>query len=162
MKRFRDAERFIGFCRQCGNYGKRWGCPPFDYDPAEKLAAYDTAEIIATRIYPDREGLPLSEAAAIMRPVRERIEAELLHREKETGSLAFTFVGECLHCPPATCTRLCGLPCRHPDKVRPSLEAYGFDLGRTLTELFGIDLLWSTDGTLPTYLTLICAIFHRN
>lgn len=160
MERFRDGEHFIGLCRQCGNYGKRWGCPPFDYDPADKLAAYDTAEIIATRIYPDTTGLPLSEAAAVMRPVRERIEAELLRREKETGGLAFTFVGECLNCSPGTCTRPCGLPCRHPEKVRPSLEAYGFDISLTLTDLFGIRLLWSTDGMLPKYLTLVCALFY--
>ena len=75
MERFRDGERFIGLCRQCGNYGKRWGCPPFDYDPADKLAAYDTAEIIATRIYPDSTWLPLSEDSAVMRPVRERFVA---------------------------------------------------------------------------------------
>ena len=160
MERFRDGERFIGLCRQCGNYGKRWGCPPFDYDPADKLAAYDTAEIIATRIYPDTTWLPLSEAAAVMRPVRERIEAELLRREKETGGLAFTFVGECLNCSPGTCTRPCGLPCRHPEKVRPSLEAYGFDISLTLTDLFGIRLLWSTDGMLPKYHTMVCALFY--
>ncbi len=160
MKRFRDAERFIGLCRQCGNYGKRWGCPPFDHDPTDRLGRYSTAEIIVTTIHPDRSGIPISEGAKIMRPVRERLERELLAREALTGGLAFTFVGECLNCPSGSCTRPQGLPCRHPDKVRPSLEAYGFDLGRTLKELFGMELLWGTDGTLPRYLTLVCALFH--
>ncbi|MFR2062233.1 MAG: DUF2284 domain-containing protein [Alistipes sp.] len=35
----------------------------------------------------------------------------------------------------------CNRPCLHPDKVRPSLEAFGFDIARTLSELFGIELL---------------------
>lgn len=58
-------------------------------------------------------------------------------------------------------TRPTGEPCRHPDKVRPSLEACGFDIGRTTTELFGMDLKWGTDGRIPEYLLLVCGFFHN-
>ena len=30
-----DVEKFLGFCRECGNYGRRWSCPPFEFDPLE-------------------------------------------------------------------------------------------------------------------------------
>lgn len=53
------------------------------------------------------------------------------------------------------------MPCRHPEKVRPSLEAFGFDISRTLSELFGIRLLWGKDGVIPEYLTLVCGFFHN-
>lgn len=53
-------------------------------------------------------------------------------------------------------------PCLHPDKVRPSLEAFGFDIGRTLSELFGIRLLWGKDGILPEYLMLVSGLFHNS
>ena len=46
------------------------------------------------------------------------------------------------------------------DKVRPSLESLGFDLSKTLAELFGIELRWSKDGLLPEYLVLVCGFFH--
>ena len=59
-------------------------------------------------------------------------------------------------------TRPLGLPCRHPELVRPSLEAYGFDISRTTNELFGIELLWGKDGMLPKYLTLVCGFFHNS
>ena len=46
------------------------------------------------------------------------------------------------------------------ERVRPSLEACGFDLERTASELFGIEMLWGRDGRLPEYLTLVCGLFH--
>ena len=52
------------------------------------------------------------------------------------------------------------LPCRHPERVRPSLEACGFDLERTASELFGIEMRWGRNGLLPEYLTLVCGLFH--
>ena len=45
--------------------------------------------------------------------------------------------------------------------MRPSLEAFGFDISRTLSELFGIRLLWGKDGVIPEYLTLVCGFFHN-
>ena len=89
----------------------------------------------------------------------ERI--NLAELERRTGGRAFSYVGSCLYCPEGSCTRPEGLPCRHPERVRPSLEACGFDIGRTTEELFGIPLLWGTDGKLPAYLTLVCALFHN-
>ena len=59
------------------------------------------------------------------------------------------------------CTRNCGTPCRHPEKVRPSLEAFGFDIAKTLAELFNIELLWGKDGKLPEYLVLVSGFFHN-
>ena len=69
-------------------------------------------------------------------------------------------VGECFACPGEPCTRPEGLPCRHPERVRPSLEACGFDLERTASELFGIEMRWGRNGLLPEYLTLVCGLFH--
>lgn len=28
---FRDEPHFLELCKQCTNYGKSWGCPPFDF-----------------------------------------------------------------------------------------------------------------------------------
>ncbi len=91
--------------------------------------------------------------------MRRIVEERLLAAEHCFGGRAFAFVGECLHCT-APCARLTGAPCRHPDRLRPSLEACGFDLGRTSSELLDTELLWSSDGHLPRYLTLICGHLH--
>lgn len=161
VARFRDAERFAACCRACPNYGRSWGCPPFATDPAEAFASYRTALLVATKITPDVPDLPIGEAGRLIRPERIRLERRLLELEHRTGGRAFSYVGSCLYCPEGSCTRPEGLPCRHPDKVRPSLEACGFDISRTAEELFGIRLLWGSEGRLPTYLTLVCGLFHN-
>ena len=89
---FRRAEYFIKLCQQCGNYGRRYGCP---------------------------------------------------------------------YCGGAACARIDGKPCKHPDKVCPSLEAIGFDISKTAKDLLGLEIKWSQDGLIPEYLTLVCGIFYQ-
>ena len=48
-----------------------------------------------------------------------------------------------------------------PHLVRPSLEAYGFDVALITQELFGIKLRWGKDGLLPEYLVIVCALFYN-
>ena len=86
-------------------------------------------------------------------------DVEAMHRRWENdcpGSRAFLF-SRCRQCHPQPCTRPSGLPCRHPDRMRPSLEALGFNLARTADELLKMPLQWSSDEQLPDYLTLITA-----
>jgi predicted metal-binding protein len=90
------------------------------------------------------------------------IEKELLELEHRYGGRAFAYVGKCLYCPDSECARKCNRPCLHPDKVRPSLEAFGFDIARTLSELFGIELLWGKNDILPEYLVLVSGLFHNS
>ena len=66
IERFHKADYFIGFCRQCGNYGRRYGCPPFDYDPLSVIESYDKVRIIGVKIIPDDKTLPLSAAKILM------------------------------------------------------------------------------------------------
>lgn len=162
IARFRDAERIGSYCRACPRYGRSWGCPPFDFDVEEYLSGYATALIVATKIVPAVRGLPLSDAQRLILPERRRLERKLLEMEKRYGGRSFAYAGTCLYCPEEGCTRPEGLPCRHPQRVRPSLEACGFDIGRTTAELFGIELLWGRNGLLPEYLTLVCGFFHAS
>ena len=160
IDRFRDADRFMKYCRECGNYGCSWGCPPFGFDVGERLRGYAHLLLIATRIRPVQSGLPMSDSRRLIRPERIRLETRLRELEKEYGGLSCSYAGSCLYCPEGSCTRPEGLPCRHPELVRSSLEAYGFDMGRTLQELFGMELKWGSEGKMPEYLTLICGFFH--
>lgn len=100
----------------------------------------------------------------ILTKVRAVMDKDLLEKEAELHGMAF-FAGTCMLCGDPCypddalsgqevlsgsgetcwrdgCTRRRGLPCRHPGKVRPSLEAFGFDLVNTARELFGIELQW--------------------
>ncbi|MFQ8827894.1 MAG: DUF2284 domain-containing protein [Alistipes sp.] len=163
IRRYRDAERFAGLCRQCGRYGRCWACPPFSFDAEEYLSGFGTAHLIAARIEPGERlralcadaGQSEKQGRALLNEARCELDARLLAMEEAwPGSRAF-FAGTCFDCPAGTCTRPSDLPCVRPGKIRPSLEALGFDLGRTAAELLGIELRWSTDGRLPEYFTLI-------
>ena len=159
---FHDADYFIKFCQQCGNYGRRYGCPPFDYDPLSAIEAYDNVRIIGVKIIPNDKTLPLEAANELMEPVTNKLNRELLEMEKSLGGMSFGFVGSCPYCGGAPCARIEGKPCKHPDKVRPSLEAFGFDMGKTAKKLLGLEIKWSRGGLIPEYLTLVCGIFYSS
>ena len=154
---FRDVGRFIGYCRECRNYGRRWGCPPYDFDTTAVLRRYSAVRLTAYKIQPPKPDMALEAAYDIIKPVRLVAEKELLRLEKELGGMAFSFGGHCYYCD-SPCARESGQPCRHPDLVRPSLEAFGFDITKTLSELFGMEIVWIRDGRIPEYLTLVAGV----
>lgn len=153
---FRDFGRVRGYCHGCGRYGKCWACPPYDFAEDEYLGQFTTISLLATKITPS-EGVALTPETAerILNRERQRLDRMLLGME---GNARAFFAGTCILCPPEKCTRREGLPCRHPESIRPSLEALGFDIARTASELFGSPLQWGSPGTFPAYLTLISAI----
>ena len=131
------------------------------------MSGYETAWLIGTKIIPDDstrkqctgKELALQTGRTILAQVREELDVRLLALEKQhPGSRAF-FAGTCHACPQGTCTRKKGRPCICPDRMRPSLEALGFDLGKTASELLGIKMQWSREGELPEYFTLVSGFF---
>ena len=163
LDNFRDVERIGGYCQACPNYARSWGCPPFDYDVAQRyMLPYRHVMITATRIIPSDPETPFSEVRHMILPERKRLEEKLLAMEQRYGGRSFAYIGSCLYCPEGKCTRPAGQPCRHPDKVRPSLEACGFDIAKTTQELFDLELKWSKAGKVPEYLLLVCGFFHNS
>ena len=172
---YRDFGRVRGYCRECGRYGNCWACPPYDFDETALPGKYTTISLLATVITPS-EGVTLTPETAdrIIRRERQRLDRMLVKMECDASVPAQTarafFAGTCLLCPPEHCSRrdlLCppehcsrreSLPCRHPESIRPSLEALGFDIARTTSGLFGIDLQWGSPDTPPAYLTLLSAL----
>lgn len=161
IEKFRNADYFIELCRKCGNYGRRYGCPPFDYDPLSDIENYAKVRIIGIKIIPADRNLPLESANELMKPVTTELNRYLLEQEQSLDGMSFGFVGSCPYCGEVPCARIEGGPCRHPDKVRPSLEAIGFDIGKTAKDLLGLEIKWSRGGFVPEYLTLVCGIFYQ-
>ena len=164
IRDFRDAEKFIGFCRECGRYGRSWACPPHAEDPEAVLASGKFIFLAAEKIVPEPSLLAERDSGRVrklseemLRAVRKRTDVRLLELEKAyPGSRAF-FAGSCMLCPAEECTRISGAPCRYPDRIRPSLESYGFDIGRTASQLLGVELQWSRGG-MPPYITLVSGL----
>lgn len=170
MLQYRDAGKFIEFCKVCDKYQSCWVCPPYDFDMDSYLSGFKTVYVIGTKIIPDdkvRNDCDDNERVKIMgkqmlADVREVLDPALLKIEKNyPGSKAF-FAGTCFRCSNGTCTRKKGLPCMRPQEVRPSLEAFGFDIGKTASDLLHIDLKWSNDSRFPEYFMLVSGIFTNH
>lgn len=44
LKGYVDIENFLECCKECPNYGNRWACPPYDFDPIDIWSAPVTRE----------------------------------------------------------------------------------------------------------------------
>lgn len=155
---FRNAEACMEACRECPNFGRTWACPPFDFDVMERISRYRRLRLVActARL---ADGTDFGSFDTI-RPLRDKMDRRILEIERACGdALACAFGGYCRRC--SSCARPQGLPCRHPEAVRPALEAYGFDVCRTLDKLFGITLEWTSPGHTPTRLTLLGGVFYN-
>lgn len=161
IDRFRDFDKFNSFCRACPQYERSWACPPFSIDIESQLSQFSRVLLHATKIIPADKGLSISAARELLKPVRMRLEKKFIEIENSCNGLFLGFAGSCPYCPEDSCTRPMGLPCRFPRHCRPSLESYGFDLCSAVSENFGFEILWSNDGSLPSYLTLVCGLFHN-
>ncbi len=166
MNRYLDAERVRSYCVQCSSYGKVWSCPPFDFTTEDYLTGLVTAHIFGTKIaFGDTllsRQLSVDERKAVMAEAIDTAWADELPRlyaleASHPGSRIFT--GRCRLCRPLCCSRVSNEPCRHPRRLRHSLESLGFDLEKTAADLLGIPLQWATEGKLPPYITLITAHF---
>lgn len=169
VDRYRDAEKFIGFCKACSRYDNCWACPPHGFDADAYLSGYSTALIVGTRIVPTpsaRAGCATPEQSRetgrqMIAEVRRTLDTRLLELERKYPRSRAFYAGTCHLCPEGTCTRTEGRPCRYPDRIRPSLESLGFDIGKTASELLGIELQWNEPGSagLPEYFTLVSGFF---
>ncbi len=164
---YRDAEKFITYCKECGRYNTCWACPPFSFDKEEYISSHKIAYIIGTKIVINADvikentgwKLCTKVSYSMIEEVRLELDNKLLELETTfPGSKAF-FAGTCHICPAEKCTRIKRKPCIAPDKIRPSLESFGFDISKTSAELLNIEMKWSLNGVLPEYFTLVSGFF---
>jgi hypothetical protein len=94
-------------------------------------------------------------------------EAVQLARPTKSLALYLQQVGRCMRpaeaktevCSQDKCTRIEGKLCIFPDKIRPSLESFGFDVSQTSLRLLNVEMKWSRDGVLPPYFVLVSGFF---
>ena len=166
INRYRDTEKFIDYCKKCNRYNACWACPPFDFNADEYLMQYKTAFIVGTKITLDEKNISQQEknqttqiSNEIIKEVRIRLDYTLLNMENQQPQSKAFFAGTCYICSTVECAKINGNLCVSPEKVRPSLEAFGFDVCNISKELLNIDIQWANDDVLPEYFTLVSGFF---
>lgn len=161
---FQDRERFMQFCKECVNYETRWSCPSLHFDANEYLLNFQNAHLITTKIVFRKEIIDSVRTREevdrvtndTIQEVRKGLSDRLLSLEAMYPSSVSVVSGGCNIC--KICARVHGKPCIYPEKMRYSLNTFGFDISKILKDLFNIELIWS-NGRLPEYYTLVSAFF---
>lgn len=154
----RDVERFGRLCLECPLHASSWLCPPIAPEITGRIARYHRMHVCGLKITP-AAGCTL-EGAELLQHGRLMLEPRLLDIEKELGGRACGLSGRCPYCGGEACARRDGLPCRHPELARPSLEALGFDVTALSSRYLKTEILWEHDGVRPEYFMLVGAVFY--
>lgn len=165
IETYQDKEKFMAYCKECPNYAARWSCPPLAFDPADYIKRFARIDLIGVQIRYDEETVRAADTpekareigTRAIRKVKTQIADLLLGAETRLKNAASLSSGGCRICP--VCARVENKPCRHPEKMRHSLDAFGFDLTKITREFLGVELKWSNGG-LPEYHTLIHALLR--
>lgn len=158
IQEYVDVETFLQLCQECPNYESVWSCPPYDFDPYDVWRDFDTLTVCGYRItYSDDRTEPEMNKALF--EVKCKLTEELYELEKKyPGSMSLS-AGSCHLC--EGCTRPTGQPCRHPDKMRYSIESIGGNVGKTISELCGIEIEWIEEGKLPEHFVLVGGLLKK-
>ena len=54
-----------------------------------------------------------------------------------------------------------GKPCKHPDRMRYSMEATGLNVQRLSLDFLEHELLWYKDKTLPRYTSAVTLVLYN-
>lgn len=175
LREYVNVEEFLEMCKACENYGSKWSCPPFDFNPEDYWKKYDSFKVYGVKIIleeGDWEKWP-----KLMKTVKQEMTEHLFKEEKKhPGSISLS-AGSCGICEggPETltekstyeeafgrncCTKKDGLPCRHPESMRYSIEALGGNVGLTASRLLGIELQWIEEGKNPDYFVLVGGLIY--
>lgn len=161
-----DVQEFLPYCRECPNYNQVWSCPEYDFDPYDYWAEYQTFRIIGVKIIvPDEiagQVCPPEECRKIIDELlwaeKRKLSLELYEMEKEYSGSVSLSAGTCQMCPAGKCTKREGKPCRHPEKLRYSIESLGGNVGLTVTKYLKQELEWIEEGRMPHHFILVCGL----
>lgn len=167
INKYQHQEKFMAFCKDCHNYNTLWSCPPLQIDANQFLQSFNYIYIIGVKVIYHPETIKLANTPEkvkeitmlTLREVKKKLANELLALEAQIPGSISLASGGCHIC--RRCSRLDSLPCNHPEKMRYSLDSFGFDLTAITSDLLQIDLKWTKDR-LPEYYTLIHALLTKN
>lgn len=146
----------------CSNYKKKWSCPPFSRPCYEVINNYKSAILVCLstdmKFYEDI-GNKYTAIKAANSTLKSLIEKSARNIEELVEGYAF-LSGSCRLCKP--CALKNQQICKHPDRMRFSVEASFLNVQKMCEELLGFKLLWYSNKTLPKYTSTVILVLHNN
>jgi predicted metal-binding protein len=135
-----DPRSFLKCRFGCNRWGRYWTCPPhLGLSPERFKEAYDRY----TRIIVIKSADPAAGQAASL-----AVEKTAMLTLGCVFAFALTLCVQCDECAYPE-------PCRHPHLARPSMDAFGIDLGKTLAPL-GFEVAFDPHGKLlPAWYSMV-------
>ena len=167
QQKYQDREKYMAYCRECPRYDTVWSCPPLAFDVDAYLEHFTWVNVLCAKIILSNSLIAEADTPEkiktvgwdILLSVKLDMEEKLHRLEKRISESLSLSSGGCNLC--KVCSRKDGQPCRQPDKMRYSLDAFGFDLTAITKDMFDIDILWCKER-LPDYFTLIHGILTED
>lgn len=164
-EKYVDIEKFEDLCKDCENYGKNWSCPPFDFNPEEIWKSFNKLKIIAFKYNFGEELLNETFSDEELDLFLKRLEKTKLKlmriiyglEAENPGSLAL-YLGTCNLC--MSCTRMFGMRCKMPFKMRYSIESLGGNVDEVIKDVFNTEILYAKDGKLPEYMIYVGGLLY--
>lgn len=169
LDKYVDITQFLEYCKQCPNYDQVWSCPSYDFDVESYWKQYDHLYLYGRQILFDEETRSRNRTQEEMKQFIEKILStekqiladKLYSMEKEhPGSISLS-AGSCQLCGKNNCSKKNQKPCRYPDKMRHSIESLGGNVGKTISDLFHIELEWMEEGKLPSHFVLVSGLLTK-
>lgn len=163
QQKYQDVATYLMYCQQCPNYNTVWSCPPLPFAVEDYLEKFQWMYVVGAKINLSPQVIMAADTAEkvkavgwdIVVAVKLAMEEKLRNLEqKMPGSVSFSS-GGCNLC--RECSRKDGTCCRSPEKMRYSLDAFGFNLTAIASDMLGIEIQWCKDR-LPDYFTLVHGI----
>ncbi|MBQ1523690.1 MAG: hypothetical protein IIZ55_00980 [Firmicutes bacterium] len=155
---FVEVEKFLAMCRECRNYNTVWSCPPYDFNVLDRWASFRTIHLTACR-YDTFEGESVPHAVAALAKMKEILTGYCEELAAKAPGSQVVSAGSCTICSEG-CSRPLGLPCRHPDRMKHSIESLGGDVGAVMEHFFGLPVLWGVGDKPPAYLILCGGVLY--
>lgn len=159
VKDYVDVETFMECCKACPNYNKVWSCPPYDFNPLDYWNSFDRLLVVGYQLNFGSERTAESMTGALW-DIKQKLTEELYSLEEEFPGSESLSAGTCRICD--GCSKSEGTPCRFPEKMRYSIESIGGNVGKTISDLCGIELEWIEEGKLPEHYALVGGLLKNN
>lgn len=162
LENYTDISGFLEACKKCGNYGRIWACPPYDFDVEQYWKKYEVLQLLAVKIVFD----PSYTKKTYTPDELQRLIDPILHREKQKISdilfqRELEYSGSVSLLPEAAAavqTAVCAQRESSADILTLccySIESLGGNVGLTISKLMGQHLEWMEEGRLPHHFVLV-------